>query len=36
LPLSTTLLAQNDFRTNNASAGAVGLDYISIYTETDF
>jgi hypothetical protein len=36
LPLSTTLLAQNDFRTNNASAGAVGLDYVSIYTETDY
>jgi len=36
LPLSTTLLVNNDFRTNNATALAVGVDYVSIYFETDF
>jgi hypothetical protein len=36
LPASTTLLTLNDFRTNNASTGAVSLDYVSIYIETDY
>ena len=36
LPLSTALLVNNDFRTNNATALAVGIDYVSIYFETDF
>ena len=36
LPLSTTLLTMNTFRTNNASTGAVALDYVSIYFETDY
>ena len=35
-PLGTTLLAPSMFRTNNATALAVGLDTSSIYTETDF
>jgi hypothetical protein len=36
LPLNTALLVNNDFRTNNATALAVGIDYVSIYFETDF
>ncbi len=36
LPLSTTLLTMNTFRTNNAAIGAVALDYVSIYFETDY
>lgn len=36
LPASTTLLVNNDYRTNNATALAVGIDYVSIYFETDF
>ncbi len=36
LPLNTTLLTLNDFRTNNATTGAVALDYVSIYIETDY
>jgi len=36
LPLSTTLLTMNTFRTNNASTGVVALDYVSIYIETDY
>jgi hypothetical protein len=36
LPSSTTLLTLNDFRTNNGSTGAVTLDYVSIYIETDY
>lgn len=36
LPSSTTLLTLNDYRTNNASGGAVSLDYVSIYVETDY
>jgi hypothetical protein len=35
LPASTTLLRNNDFRTNNATATAVAIDYASIYFETD-
>ena len=35
LPASTTLLTNNDFRTNNATASAVAIDYASIYFETD-
>lgn len=35
IPSSSTLLTLNTFRTNNASAGAVAIDYISIYLETD-
>ena len=35
LPASTTLLTNNDFRTNNTTAAAVALDYASIYFETD-
>jgi hypothetical protein len=34
-PLSTTLLAPRLWRTNNATAAAIGLDIISIYIETD-
>lgn len=36
LPLSTTLLTNNDYRSNNATASAVALDYASIYWETDY
>ncbi|GIV43978.1 MAG: hypothetical protein KatS3mg035_1101 [Bacteroidia bacterium] len=36
LPSSTTLLAQNDFRTNNTSTGTVSLDYVFIYIETQY
>lgn len=36
LPLNTTLLVNNDYRTNNATALAVGIDYVSIYFETDY
>jgi hypothetical protein len=36
LPLNTALLSNNDYRTNNATASAVGLDYVSIYYETDY
>ena len=36
LPLNTVLLVNNDYRTNNATALAVGLDYVSIYYETDY
>ena len=35
IPSSSTLLTMNTFRTNNASNGAVAIDYISIYLETD-
>lgn len=35
LPLSTALLAPATFRTNNATAAAVGLDICSLYIETD-
>ena len=36
IPNSTTLLTHNSFRTNNTTASAVGLDFISIYFETDY
>ena len=36
LPLSTTLLTTNSYRTNNATTGAVALDFVSIYFETDY
>jgi hypothetical protein len=36
LPLNTSLLMNNDYRTNNATASAVGIDYVSVYFETDF
>lgn len=35
LPTNTTLLAMFGYRTNNATALAVGLDVMSIYIETD-
>lgn len=35
IPSSTTFLAMNTFRTNNANTGVVALDYVSIYFETD-
>lgn len=35
-PASTTLLAPRIWRTNNATALAVGLDIISFYIETDY
>lgn len=35
LPLSTALLAPATYRTNNATAAAVGLDICSLYVETD-
>ena len=35
-PASTTLLAYNTWRTNNATALAVAIDYIKIYQETDY
>ena len=35
LPASTTLLTNNDFRTNNSTVGSCGIDYVSIYFETD-
>lgn len=35
LPLSTALLAPATYRTNNATAAAVGLDICSLYIETD-
>ena len=36
LPLSTTLLCHQLWRTNNATALAVGLDICGIYIETDY
>jgi len=36
IPTSTTLLAVQAWRTNNATALAVGLDLVSLYLETDF
>ncbi len=36
LPASTTLLAYRSWRSNNATALAVGLDIASIYIETDY
>jgi hypothetical protein len=36
LPLNTALLINNDYRTNNATASAVGIDYVSVYYETDY
>lgn len=37
LPLLTTLLTPiNAFRTNNASAVAVGIDFVHVYFETDY
>lgn len=36
LPLNTTLLVNNDYRTNNTTGLAVGIDYVSIYFETDY
>lgn len=36
LPLSTTLLCPNFFRTNNATNLAVALDICSVYLETDY
>lgn len=35
-PASTTLLAHRAWRTNNATAGVVGIDIIGFYTETDY
>ena len=35
LPASTTLLTNNDFRTNNSTVGIASIDYVSIYFETD-
>ncbi|NOT66360.1 MAG: hypothetical protein HOP06_10110 [Methylotenera sp.] len=35
-PLSTTLLAYRCWRTNNATALAVGVDFCGIYKETDY
>lgn len=35
-PLNTTLLAHRAWRTNNATALAVGLDIVNIYIETDY
>lgn len=35
-PLSTTLMAHRAWRTNNATALAVGIDICNIYIETDF
>lgn len=35
-PASTTLLAHRAWRTNNATAAAVGIDIISVYIETDY
>lgn len=35
-PASTTLLAHRAWRSNNAAARAVGIDIISVYTETDY
>lgn len=35
-PASTTLLAYRTWRTNNATALAVAVDYIKIYQETDY
>jgi hypothetical protein len=35
LPLSSTLLGYTAWRTNNATAAAVGIDIASIYIETD-
>lgn len=35
-PASTTLLAYRTWRTNNATALAVAIDYIKIYQETDY
>jgi hypothetical protein len=36
LPSSTTLLCFNSFRSNNATALAVGIDFASTYLETDY
>lgn len=36
LPSSTAMLTQNFFRSNNATALAVGLDVCSVYMETDY
>lgn len=36
LPASTTLLAHNIWKTNNATASVVGLDMVSIYIELDY
>lgn len=36
LPSSNTLLTPNFYRTNNATALAVGLDICSVYLETDY
>jgi hypothetical protein len=35
-PAPTTLLAHRAWRTNNATAGIVGIDIIGFYTETDY
>jgi hypothetical protein len=36
LPTNTTLIGPWGYRTNNATALAVGLDVMSAYIETDF
>lgn len=36
LPLSTTFLGHRAWRTNNATALAIGLDIASVYIETDY
>ncbi len=35
VPSETTLMAHRAFRTNNATALAVGIDVVSIYIETE-
>ncbi len=35
-PISTTLLGHRAWRCNNTTAAAVGLDIITVYTETDY
>ena len=36
LPSSSTLLCHNNWRTNNATALAVGIDLCGLYMETDY
>jgi hypothetical protein len=35
LPLGNTVLAIQEWRTNNGAAQAVGIDFVSTYIETD-